>query len=73
MKRRTILTPAQKRDVLARYAAGEFVACIAADYLIDPSYPGLLAKRNGVKLRQSEEARRSHSEAVMGNTNARKR
>ncbi len=59
--------------MLQRYAAGEAVRLIAADYLLDPSYPGLLAKRRGVKMRQSEEARRSHSEAVMGNTNARKR
>lgn len=69
---RTKLTAPQEHDILARYRAGEAVASIAADYLVDPSYPGLLAKRRGVKLRQSAEARRNHSEAVMGNSNARK-
>ncbi|MBN9459037.1 MAG: hypothetical protein J0I54_20585 [Bosea sp.] len=53
MKKRRYLSEEQASEMLRRYSAGvEPVRAIAAAFGVDPSYPGLLARRSGIALRK---------------------
>lgn len=59
MKKRRYLSPEQASEMLRRYCAGtETVASIAADFGVDQTYPGLLAKRRGIALRDPKASTR---------------
>lgn len=45
------LTADQKGAIVAEYVAGVKVEAIAASYRVHSSYPGLLAKRRGLRQR----------------------
>jgi transposase len=47
----------QKNEIVAQYLAGVSTRKIAAEFGVDPSYPSLLAKRYGVKLRMTRRHR----------------
>lgn len=57
------LTEAQKCEILAAYLEGERSTTIAARFGVHISYPGLLAKRHGSKLRRGDDARKHMSAA----------
>lgn len=61
MKRGPRLTSKQVMEMLRRYATSEPIVTIAAEFGVDPSYPGLLAKRCGLPMRRPDlcEARRA--------------
>lgn len=58
------LTAEQKNEMVRRYAAGELLTAIAADFGVHPGYPSLLAKRRGLPRRvpaaTCAKQRRSH-------------
>lgn len=45
------LTEAERRDLLARYAAGENVLALAAAFDVHPRFPRRLAKARGLPCR----------------------
>ncbi len=51
------LTAEQKNEIVRRYRAGENVIQLAAAFGVHSSYPGLLVKRRGGRLRASYSAR----------------
>jgi hypothetical protein len=51
------LSQAQKNSMIEAYLNGVSIDLLATTYGVDRSYPGLLAKRSGEKLRLSVTAR----------------
>lgn len=58
------LTEGQKQEILTLYIVGARSAGIAERFGVHHSYPGLLAKRRGVKARRSDVARVAMSNAA---------
>ena len=58
------LIEAQKNEIVAQYLDGVSTRKIAAAFGVDPSYPSLLAKRYGVKLRTALCHREAMSDAA---------
>ena len=57
------LDKATKDKIVAAYVAGEKVADIAKRFGVDPTYPGLLARRRGHSMRwQDALAEANHRE-----------
>lgn len=63
---KALLTEEQKQAILEAYRAGRAISDIAREFGCDQSYPGLLAKRRGVALRQSRAVRDRLSESARG-------
>lgn len=59
------LIEAQKNEIVAQYLDGVSTRKIAATFGVDPSYPSILAKRYGVKLRTALRHREAMSDAAM--------
>jgi transposase-like protein len=51
------LTEEQKNEIVAQYCERISTRKIAAEFGVDPSYPSILAKRYGVKLRMAQRHR----------------
>lgn len=62
----TRLTSAQKAEMLEDWMAGRPCAWIAEKYGVDPSYPGLLAKRRGLPVGESKRRLREIQSAGTG-------
>lgn len=60
------LSTSQRVGIIRGYLDGEYVTTLAKRYGVSDSYPSLLAKRLGYKLRGSARARRGWARATGG-------
>lgn len=56
------LSKQARNEIVSRYLAGEKVVVIALEFGVHQSYPALLAKRRGIRLRAPNSARDRMSE-----------